>query len=316
VAITFNQLNHFLAVVESGSVSGAAEKLVITQPSVSAALAALSEELGVELTERVGRSIRLTPAARAFLPFAADVLGLLEQGKQAAREAAEPSLRQLRIAAVTTAGEYIVPPLLRAFSNVHPEIGLTLEVGNRRRVFQRVVEHGADLAIGGRPPPDGRLTGRPFLENEIVLIAAPDDPLVRRRSVPVDELAALTWLLREEDSGTRMMVEDFLGNHDLRPRTVTLGSNGAIKQAVRAGLGVSLQSRVAVDLELESGVLATVPVRGGLPARRWYVLRSAAGQARAPVDEFVAFVGTRAAREAVEDAQRAMRGNRRRTAGP
>ena len=87
-----------------------------------------------------------------------------------------------------------------------------------------------------------------------------------------------------------MLVEDFLGHHDLSPRTVTLGSNGAIKQAVRAGLGVSLQSRVAVDLELESGLLATISVRGGLPERQWYVLLPATGPARAPVEEFEEFV--------------------------
>jgi DNA-binding transcriptional LysR family regulator len=296
VAVTFSQLASFLAVAESGSVSRAAERLVVTQPSVSAALSALSRELGVQLTERAGRTIRLTPAARAFLPFASDVVGLLEQGKQAAREAAEPSSRLLRIAAVTTAGEYIVPPLLRAFSESHPEIELTLEVGNRGRVFQQVLERSADLAISGSPPSGGRLVGTPFLENEIVLIAASDHPLVGRRAVPVPELAGLTWLVREEGSGTRMLVEDFLGHHDLAPRTVTLGSNGAIKQAVRAGLGVSLQSRVAVDLELESGLLATIAVRGGLPERQWYVLRPARGPSRAPVEEFEAFVA-----EAVHD---------------
>lgn len=310
MAITFNQLATFLAVAESGSVSGAAEKLVVTQPSVSAAHSALSRELGVELTERAGRGSRLTPAGRAFLPFAADVLGLLAQGKQAAREASDASLLELRIAAVTTAGEYIVPPLLRAFSALNAEVALTLEVGNRQRVFQRVLTHEVDLAIGGRPPAGGLVTGHAFLKNRIVLIAAPDDPLVRRRSVPVEELARRSWLLREEDSGTRMMVEDFLAHHDVRPRTVTLGSNGAIKQAVRAGLGVSLQSRVAVELELESGVLATVSVRGGLPERHWYVLRSATGPVRPSVEAFVAFVGTRRAREAVEEAQRAMRGGR------
>jgi DNA-binding transcriptional LysR family regulator len=306
VAVTFNQMTTFLTVAESGSVSAAAEKLVVTQPSISAALSALSRELGVELTERAGRGIRLTPAGRAFLPFATDVLGLLAQGQQAAREASDQSLRQLRIAAVTTAGEYIVPPLLRAFSMLNPEVALTLEVGNRKRVFQRALEHEADIAIGGRPPADGRLTGHQFLENEIVLIAPPDDPLVRRRSVAVEELAPRSWLLREEDSGTRMMVEDFLAHHDLRPKTVTLGSNGAIKHAVRAGLGVSLQSRVAVELEVESGVLATVAVQGGLPKRKWYVLRSATGPVRAPVEAFIAFVGTAAAREAVWEAQRAI----------
>ncbi len=310
MTMTFTQLATFRAVARSGSVTAAAEHLVVTQPSVTAALSALSRQLGVELTERAGRSIRLTPAGRAFLPFAVDVLGLVEQGKQAAREAAGATARQVRLAAVTTAGEYLVPPLLQAFAARHPDISLTLEVANRQQVFQRVLEHEADVAIAGRPPTGGRLIGRPFLPNDLALIIAPEDPLAVRRSVPVEELEARTWLLREEGSGTRTMVEEFLAHHDLRPDTLTLGSNGAIKHAVRVGLGVSLQSRIAVDLELESGVLATVTVRGGLPVRHWYALLSATGPVRPSVEAFFQFVASADARAAIEAAQQVMRGDR------
>ena len=102
MAITLNQLSSFLAVAREGSVSGAAEKLYVTQPSISAAVSALSRELDVELTERVGRGIGLTAAGEAFRPYAADVLGLIEQGRQAAREAADYSMRSLRLVAVAT----------------------------------------------------------------------------------------------------------------------------------------------------------------------------------------------------------------------
>src|SRR3954453_3175707 len=111
MAVTVTQLATFLAVAREGSVSAAAEKLFVTQPSISAAVSALSKELGVELTERAGRGVALTPAGEAFRPYAADVLGLIEQGRQAAREAADVSLSRLRIAAVATAGEYLVPPV-------------------------------------------------------------------------------------------------------------------------------------------------------------------------------------------------------------
>jgi LysR family transcriptional regulator, low CO2-responsive transcriptional regulator len=152
MAITLTQLRSFLAVLRTGSVTGAAEELVVTQPSVSAAVSALSRELGVELTERVGRRIQPSPAGEAFAPFAADVIGLLDQGGRAAREAAGVASGELRLAAVTTAGEHIVPPLIEAFSSLHPEIRLNLDVGNRERVFERVRAHRSDVAIGGRPP--------------------------------------------------------------------------------------------------------------------------------------------------------------------
>jgi DNA-binding transcriptional LysR family regulator len=308
MAITLTQLHSFLAVFRTGSVTAAADELIVTQPSVSAAVTALSREVGVGLTERFGRSIRPSPAGEAFAPYAADVIGLLEQGGQAAREAAEAAGKELRIGAVTTAGEHIVPRLIEAFSASHPEIALSVDVGNRERVFERVRSHRTDVAIGGRPPSEG-VVGERFLDNPIVIITAPDDPLARKRTVPIEELGGRPWLLREEGSGTRMMTEEFLAAHELRPTILTLGSNGAIKQAARAGLGVSLQSRLATELELDLGLLATVEVQVPLPQRHWYLLRPAHGPVRPPVEEFLAFVRSEG-REAVERADRGGRGSR------
>ena len=196
MAITLNQLSSFLAVAREGSVSGAAEKLYVTQPSISAAVSALSREIGVDLTERVGRGIGLTAAGDAFRPYAADVLGLIEQGRQAAREAADFSMRSLRIVAVATAAEYVVPSLLRAFHRLHPEVNLALEVANRATVFERVLEHEVDVAIAGRPPDDERIAGLAFLKNDLALIVAPDDALAGRTIRP-EELTERVWLMRE-----------------------------------------------------------------------------------------------------------------------
>jgi DNA-binding transcriptional LysR family regulator len=140
-------------------------------------------------------------------------------------QARELAARELRIVAVTTAAEHVVPPLMQVFRERHPDIGLTLDVGIREHVFRRVLEHRADVAIGGRPPDGDRLVGDAYA---------------------------------------------------LRPQVLTLGSNGAIKQAARAGIGVSLQPRVAVELELSSGLLGCIRLRERLPAdigtrcaRRW-----------------------------------------------
>ena len=300
MAVTLNQLTSFLAVAREGSVSAAAQKLVVTQPSISAAVSALSKELGVELTERVGRGVGLTAAGNAFRPYAADVLGLIEQGRRAAQEAADVSKRSLRIVAVATAAEFVVPSLLRAFTKSHPEINLTLEVANRDSLFERVLEHEVDVAIAGRPPEDERIAGRAFLQNEITLIAAPGDELAGERPVRPEELTGRVWLMRESGSGTRHLVAEFLADHDLRPQTLTLGSNGAIKEAVRLGLGVSLQSRVAVEHELRSGTLAEIRVRGGLPRREWYALHSATVPPRPAVEQFLTFTFGPQARAAFE----------------
>jgi LysR family transcriptional regulator, low CO2-responsive transcriptional regulator len=301
MAITLNQLSSFLAVAREGSVSGAAEKLYVTQPSISAAVSSLSREIGVDLTERVGRGIGLTPAGESFRPYAADVLGLIEQGRQAAREAADFSMRSLRIVAVATAAEYVVPSLLRAFHRLHPEVNLALEVANRATVFERVLEHEVDVAIAGRPPDDERIAGLAFLKNDLALIVAPDDPLAGGRPVKPEQLAERVWLMREPGSGTRQLVTEFLAGHDLRPQTLTLGSNGAIKEAVRLGLGVSLQSRVAVEHELGTGALAELSVRGGLPRRQWYALHSATVPPRPAVEQFLEFANGPAGKRAFEE---------------
>jgi LysR family transcriptional regulator, low CO2-responsive transcriptional regulator len=290
LAITFTQLTAFLAVVRGGSVTAAADELIVSQPSVSSAIGALERELGCELFERAGRGISLTDAGTAFVPYAADVIGLLEQGRRAAREAAASEARTLRLAAVTTAAESFVPPLMRAFSAEHPDVELTLDVGNREYVFDRVLNHAADLAISGRPPTDERLVAEALADNEIACITAPEDPAAAGPPVDAAELASRSWLLREPGSGTRALVEQFLSDHGLDPTTLTLGSNGAIKQAARSGLGVSLISRAAVEPELASGLLGEIPLTRGPATRPWFVLRSAVGPVRPHVEAFIAFL--------------------------
>ena len=178
--------------------------------------------------ERSGRSLRPTAAGEAYVPYVTHVLGLLEQGARAAREATEAARRTLRVGAVTTAGEFLIAPLLRTFRDAHPELEITLHVGNRENVFALLLTHDLDLAITGRPPEELALHARAFAPNEFVLITAPSDPLVKVQSVGVEELGERPWLLREPGSGTRTMCEEYLAAHALSPRILTLGANGAI----------------------------------------------------------------------------------------
>jgi DNA-binding transcriptional LysR family regulator len=290
LAITITQLTAFLAVVRGGSVTAAADELVVTQPSVSSAVAALGRELGCELFERAGRGVRLADAGEAFRPYAEDILGLLEEGRQAAREATDRAARRLRIAAVTTAAESFVPPLMQAFSSHHRDIELTLDVGNRDYVFERVLTHLADVAISGKPPADDRLTAEPLFANHIACVTSPDDTAAAAGPIDAAKLAHRVWLLREPGSGTRALGEQFLEDRGLTPKTLTLGSNGAIKQAARAGLGVSLLPRAAAQPELTSGWIGEITLADGPAPRPWFVLRSSVGPTRGPAEAFAEFV--------------------------
>ncbi len=300
--ITLTQIRSFLAVRRAGSVHAAAGQLLVSQPSVSAAISALGRELGVGLVERHGRGVRLTEAGEAFAPYAAQALGLIEQGRSAAREAAQPEHSRIRVAAVNTAGEYLAPALIRAYRQVRPGTSVLLEVGNRASVFERLESRRADIGIGGRP--GGRsLAGYPFFANELIVVG---------KEVPAD-LAAIPWLLRGEGSGTRLATERLLADLGLadiarhsggaseagQPELLTLGSNGAIKEGLAVGLGITLISRLAVARELADGTLREIPVPGTPLRRPWFVLLPASGPRRPAVQAFADFLRSDQAREAM-----------------
>jgi DNA-binding transcriptional LysR family regulator len=290
VAVTLSLLRTFVTVVRTGSVTRASQELVVTQSSVSGALAALSKEMGERLVERDGRGLRPTAAGAAFLPHAERILATLEDGTAAVREAADPSRRRLRLAATTTAGEFLVPAVWNAFHRHHPEVELSLEVGNRAGLLRALDRQQADIGIGGRPL-DPRLRGIRFLENEFVLITSPEDPRARRGPVAVEELQSATWLMREAGSGTGEVTSEFFASRGLaRPRTLTIGSNGAIKRCVGMSLGVALQPRLAVERELEDGSLAALTLIGGTPTRGWYALSAADAPRRTAAESFLAFI--------------------------
>ena len=268
--MTFNQLRTFVEVATSGSVIDAARTLLVSPPAVSAAVGSIERELGVHLVERAGRGLVITPAGVVFAGYARQVLALLETGKAATVEALDPERGQLRIAAVTTAGEHVVPRFLASFRDRHPEAGITLEVGNRDRVWNALEHYEADLAVGGRPPGGGRFVTLATRPNVLVLVAAgTGKPSVRE--VDVETLARSVVLVREEGSGTRGTAEELLDELGLHPRTLTLGSNGAIRESVQVGLGITLISRDAVVRELDEGTLEEWRCADLPRQRAWHV---------------------------------------------
>jgi len=270
--MTFGQLRTFVEVARAGSIRGAAAALVVTEPSVSSAVSSLARELEVLLIEPAGRGIRLTAAGHELARYAAQILGLSERAVQAAREAAGAP-GHLRIAGVTTAGEYVLPLLLAKYRERHPEVQISLEVGNRATAISRLLDREADLAVGGRPPSSSGIAGEAFLDNELSVVAHPVHPLRQRRAIQPVELSEETWLLREPGSGTREATEEFWAASGITPQSVmTVGSNGAIKHAATAGLGITLISLDAVEIELQSGVVVRLRVQGTPLQRPWHVL--------------------------------------------
>jgi len=277
--VTLNQLRTFLAVAETGSVHAAAQDLVVTQAAVSASLAALQKSLGVALLEPDGRGLRLTAAGRAYAGYVRRVLGLLDEAGRAAAAAADPERGELRIAAVTTAAEQILPGLLSGFRTRYPRLGVRLEAGNRDRVRGLLDRHQVDLVLGGRPEPGWDVQVLAVRAHQLVVVAAPGlaAPGLAATARPggrdlVPWLAGQAWLLREPGSGTRAATDALLTELDIAPLTLMVGSNGAIRESASVGLGVTLISRDAVAAELADGRLVPLPVPGTPLHRDWYLV--------------------------------------------
>jgi DNA-binding transcriptional LysR family regulator len=292
--MTLNQLRSFLAVADSGSVRAAAEELVVTQAAVSASVTALQKSLGVALVTPDGRGLRLTDAGALYARYARRILGLLDEAARAAAAAADPERSELRIAAVTTAAEQIVPPILGGFRRRHPQTGVRLEAGNRDRVRSLLDRHQVDLVLGGRPEPAWDVVVHAVRPHELVVVAAPELAAAARAGIGegagatagegagataeaeaaglLPWLASQTWLLREPGSGTRASTDTLLADLDISPLTLMVGSNVAIRESAQVGLGVTLLSRDAVAAELADGELAEIPVPGTPLHRDWYLV--------------------------------------------
>jgi DNA-binding transcriptional LysR family regulator len=290
-------------VARAGSVHGAAERLTVTQPAVTAALRALERDLGVRLVARAGRGLVLTAAGETLARYAARLLGLLDEARSSVREAVEPGRGRVRLVAVTTAGEHVLPAIIAEFRSIHPGVEIVLEVGNRRLTWERLRDREADVAVGGRPPSGGPFTAIAFRRNDLVIVGPGSAGAQRTRLAP-GRLASRTWLLREPGSGTRATAEEWLADAGISPPTLTIGSNGAIVQSVAVGLGVTLISKDAVRREVEAGTVRILPVRG-LPLRRhWHAVTRAGEDLHGAARLFLDHLTARPARAAAASARR------------
>ncbi len=268
---TLRQLRVFEAVADQHSFSRAAEALHLTQPAVSMQVKALEEQVGLPLFEQIGKRIHLTEAGETLQRLSrtiGDELRAAEEALDAMR-----GLQQGRLAiAVVSTAKYVAPPLLARFLTAYPGVALRLAVDNRAEVLRQLAANEVDLAIIGRPPEDLAITAEAFADHPHVVIAPPQHPLAGYRRIPLGRLAGETFIVREPGSGTRGLLERLFASHGLALNvSMEMASNESIKQAVLAGMGVSLLSLHTVGLELETGRLVTLDVEGLPVIRQWHI---------------------------------------------
>ncbi len=270
------RLEVFAKVAELGSFSRAAEALFLTQPTVSEHVRALEEDVGVPLLDRLGRGARPTPAGRLLLDYAQRILALGREARQALDRFQGRMSGRLVVGGSTIPGEYVLPGLVGQFKAKYPEISITLLISDSREVTEWVAEGRVELGVVGAPPSVRSLESRVLMPDELVVVVAADHPWAARSSVRLADLQGEPLILRERGSGSREALERAL--HEVGVDLATLrvvgemGSTQAIKQAVRAGVGVSLISRRAVCDECRARLLSCVTVQDLTIARSFYLV--------------------------------------------
>lgn len=269
---TLRQLRTFEAAARHLHFGRAAAELHLTQPAVSIQLRQLEETSGLVLFEKVGRRMHLTSAGSELLGHARALLMRLREADEALDALKGSGGGELRIATTTTAA-HIAPQLLAQFRRERPLVRLKMKVDNRAAVITALVENSVDLALMGQPPAGLAVHGDAFARHPLAIIASVGHPLAARRGLRLSQLERDPFLIRERGSGTRNAMERaFLAQHFIPAETIEIGSNETIKQAVMAGLGVSLISLHTVGLELATNALAKLDIRGLPVIRDWFVI--------------------------------------------
>ncbi len=270
--VSLRQLQIFEAVVRLGGYTLAARSLHLTQPTVSMQIKKLSETIGHPLLEKVSSHLHTTAIGNEVYVSAQSILGTLTSLSDSTASIEGVIKGPLRIAVITTA-KYFMPHLLGAFITQHPEVKPILAVTNRSRVLERLKSNEDELLIMGQVPVELAVEAYPFIDNELVVVASTRHPLTQSSSISLQQLSEERFLVREVGSGTRLAVDRTFAEQNLEIRPyMELGSSEAIKQAVMAGLGISVLSRHNLRLELAGDHIAVLDVKGFPLFYRWYAV--------------------------------------------
>jgi len=294
--VTLRQLQVFEAVARHLNFTRAAEELFLSQPAVSMQIKQLEETIGQPLFEQVGKKIHLTDPGQEVLRYSQVISSKLSEMQTVLEEMQGLHHGRLTLAVASTAN-YFLPNLLGVFSQRHQGVSVDIEVTNRENLLKALAANTIDFAIMGHPPDGLELVSSPFLDNPLVVLAAPEHPLAAQRHIPHERLARETFIMRERGSGTRAAHERFFTEHGgiTFSKTMEMNSNEAIKQAVQAGLGLGVLSLHTLEVELMLKRLVVLDVNGFPIMRHWYIVHREGKRLTAIAQAFKDFVLNEAA---------------------
>lgn len=269
-----HQLRVFLSVFKNRSFSRASEELHLTQPTISDHIKSLEEELNCRLFDRLGRTIIPTAEAKLLHNYAVEILEKAEEAKASLNRIKTYPSGELIIGASTIPGTYILPGILKRFAELYPSIEFKLLISDSKGILDRVLSHEIFLGVIGANLRDTKINFIPFGEDELIVIASPQ--MIKKSSIKMEELKSFPFIAREEGSGTRKETERMLEEKGVKPEELKIagvfGSTEAVKEAVKAGLGIAIVSRVSVREEIRSGTLKELKIQGLEFKRRFYII--------------------------------------------
>ncbi|TNJ67190.1 LysR family transcriptional regulator [Paenibacillus hemerocallicola] len=274
MALNFHQLHIFYTVADKGSFSMAAQALHMTQPAVTMQVQSLEDYFGTKLFQRSTKKIELTEAGRTLLPFAKRSIDLIKDTDIAMSKFTHMLEGRLQLGASLTIGEYILPRLLGPFSKEYPSISVSLKVMNTTQILEEIFNHQLTFGLVEAPIHHPDVKTEIVLNDELMLIVPSDHPLADQASITLDDVLLHPFILREQGSGTRQVMEEELRRvgygTDRLKIVMELGSTGAIKSAVEAGLGITLLSPTAVRHETALGIFKVKSIEGLTFTRHFY----------------------------------------------
>jgi DNA-binding transcriptional LysR family regulator len=258
---TLRQLEVFLAVARSESVSRAAEELGMSQSAVSGALADLERQFDIRLFDRTGKRLQLSQLGHSLRPRCDALHEQALELEQALKNQSDVGV--LRVGATLTIGNYVAVPLMARFMRTHPGARVTLDVANMAEIARKVVNFEIDVGLVEGELHDSNLDVIPWCDDELVVFCAPSHPFAQRAALSDEDLLDAPWIVRESGSGTRQTFERAMhGLFSDLSIALELQHTEAIKSAVEAGLGLGCVSRIALHEAILSGTLAACRVPG------------------------------------------------------
>lgn len=274
MALSFHQLHIFYAVAEKGSFSAAAQSLHMSQPAVTMQVQALEDYYGTKLLHRSTKKVELSEAGKKLLPYARQCIQLFKDADEAMARFSETISDRLHMGASLTIGEYMLPRILGPFSKDYPSVQVSLKVTNTAQIVEELLQHQLNFGLVEALVEHPDMQSDAVLEDELMLILPAGHPLLKYEEVPMTEAMDYPFVLREQGSGTRKVMEEVLEKHGFVSEhmhiNMELGSTGAVKSAVESELGLSILSPTAVKHEVKLGVLHTRRIAGLRFKRQFY----------------------------------------------